>query len=83
MIYLLDHRGQVQRGRFGARLAMFSELDSLEKEPIEFWRQLLHRWLLQPHSIETIMKPSIPLAKELQEKKDKQTQQRINAIGKR
>jgi Zn-dependent M16 (insulinase) family peptidase len=82
LIYLIDQNNiEVKPNAFGSRFAMLTHLNSLEKEPIEFWRELLHCWLLSKATIEIIMKPSIQLAKKITERKEIETKKRLAELG--
>lgn len=83
LIYLIDqNNGEVKPKTFGSRLAMISHLNSLEKESIEYWRNLLHSFMIAPPSTEVIMKPSTELAKKINENKEKETKKRLEDLGK-
>jgi len=60
---------------------MISHLNSLEKESIEYWRKLLHSFMIDAPSTEVIMKPSVELAKKITETKESETKKRLEELG--
>ncbi|KNE68582.1 hypothetical protein AMAG_19752 [Allomyces macrogynus ATCC 38327] len=72
MSYLIpDILGSVSPSAWGARSNLFSILDALEQEPLDFWRSIMDTWVLTDSVVEIKAVPSSARAKEIEQAKAK------------